>query len=150
MADDDGVVVIETNIDDMSPQHYELAVERLFAAGARDVWLTPIVMKKGRPAITLSAIADPSAEAAVARAMLTQTTTIGVRVRAERRYVLERAAATVTTPYGVVRVKRSGVNGTARAHPEYDDLLRIARERDLPLPEVARVVAASIDAQGER
>jgi uncharacterized protein (TIGR00299 family) protein len=149
-ADDDGVVVIETNIDDMSPQHYELAVERLFAAGARDVWLTPIVMKKGRPAITLSAIADPSAEAAVARAMLTQTTTIGVRVRAERRHVLERAAATVTTPYGVVRVKRSGVNGTARAHPEYDDLLRIAREHDLPLPEVARVVAASIDAQGER
>jgi uncharacterized protein (DUF111 family) len=107
-------------------------------------------MKKGRPAITLSAIADPSTEAAVARAMLTQTTTIGVRVRAERRYVLERAAATVTTPYGIVRVKRSGVNGTARANPEYDDLLRIARERDLPLPEVARVVAASIDAQGER
>jgi uncharacterized protein (TIGR00299 family) protein len=143
----DDVVVIETNIDDMSPQHYELALERLFAAGARDVWLTPIVMKKGRPAITLSAIAEPADEEAVARAMLTQTTTIGVRVRAERRHVLERASSTVTTPYGIVRVKRSGVNGSARARAEYDDLLRIARERDLPLPEVARVVDAILAAE---
>jgi uncharacterized protein (TIGR00299 family) protein len=147
-ADGDDVVVIETNIDDMSPQHYELAMERLFAAGARDVWLTPIVMKKGRPAITLSAIAAPADEDAVVRAMLTQTTTIGVRVRAERRHVLTRASSTVSTPYGTVRVKRSGVNGSARARAEYDDLLRIARERDLPLPEVARVVDASIDAEG--
>jgi len=146
--DGDDVVVIETNIDDMSPQHYELALERLFAAGARDVWLTPIVMKKGRPAITLSAIASPVDEDAVVRAMLTQTTTIGVRVRAERRHLLARAASTVSTPYGVVRVKRSGLNGSARARAEYDDLLRIARERDLPLPEVARVVDASIDAEG--
>ena len=145
--DGDDVVVIETNIDDMSPQHYELAMERLFAAGARDVWLTPIVMKKGRPAITLSAIASPLDEDAVVRAMLTQTTTIGVRVRAERRHVLERAASTVSTPYGSVRVKRSGLNGSARARAEYDDLLRIARERDLPLPEVARVVDASIAAE---
>ncbi len=143
-SDDDEVVVIETNIDDMSPQHYELAVERLFAAGARDVWLTPIVMKKGRPAITLSAIAEPAGEDAVARAMLSQTTTIGVRVRTERRHVLERASSTVATPYGDVRVKRSGINGSARVRAEYDDLLRIARERDLPLPEVARVVDASI------
>jgi hypothetical protein len=145
--DGDDVVVIETNIDDMSPQHYELALERLFAAGARDVWLTPIVMKKGRPAITLSAIAEPADEDTVAHVMLTQTTTIGVRVRTERRHVLERAVSTVTTPYGAVRVKRTGVNGSARARAEYDDLLRIARERDLPLPEVARVVDASIAAE---
>jgi uncharacterized protein (TIGR00299 family) protein len=145
--DGDDVVVIETNIDDMSPQHYELALERLFAAGARDVWLTPIVMKKGRPAITLSAIAEPADEDAVAHVMLTQTTTIGVRVRTERRHVLERASSTVTTPYGAVRVKRSGVNGSTWARAEYDDLLRIARERDLPLPEVARVVDASIAAE---
>ncbi|HEX3469374.1 MAG TPA: nickel pincer cofactor biosynthesis protein LarC [Candidatus Elarobacter sp.] len=140
----DDVVVIETNIDDMSPQHYELALERVFAAGARDAWLTPIVMKKGRPAITLSAIAAPGDEATVARAMLSQTTAIGVRVRAERRHVLPRTIVTVATPYGPVRVKRAGLNGSARARPEYDDVLRIARERELPLPEVARVVDASI------
>ena len=68
--DGDDVVVLEANIDDMSPQHYELALERLFAAGALDVWLTPIAMKKGRPAITLSAMAAPRDEDAVAHAML--------------------------------------------------------------------------------
>ena len=140
----DDVVVLEANIDDMSPQHYELATERLFAAGALDVWLTPITMKKGRPAITLSAMASPADEHAVARAMLTETTTIGVRVRTERRHVLPRAIATVETPFGTVRVKRAGTNGETRVRAEYDDLLRIARERNLPLPEVARIVDASI------
>jgi uncharacterized protein (DUF111 family) len=142
--DGDDVVVLEANIDDMSPQHYELAAERVFAAGALDVWLTPVTMKKGRPAITLSAMAAPHDEHAVARAMLTETTTIGVRVRTERRHVLPRALATVDTPYGTVRVKRAGTNGESRTRAEYDDLLRIARERNLPLPEVARVVDASI------
>ena len=140
----DEVVVLEANIDDMSPQHYELALERLFAAGALDVWLTPITMKKGRPAITLSAMAPPHAEAAVARAMLTETTTIGVRVRTERRHTVPRSFATVETPFGAVRVKRAGTNGDTRTRAEYDDVLRIARERNLPLPDVARVVDASI------
>jgi uncharacterized protein (TIGR00299 family) protein len=140
----DDVVVLEANIDDMSPQHYELATERLFAAGALDVWLTPITMKKGRPAITLSALAAPADEHAIARAILTQTTTLGVRVRTERRHVLPRTLATVETPFGPVRVKRAGANGETRTRAEYDDVLRIARERNLPLPEVARVVDASI------
>ncbi|MEA2721065.1 MAG: pyridinium-3,5-bisthiocarboxylic acid mononucleotide nickel chelatase [Candidatus Eremiobacteraeota bacterium] len=140
----DEVVVLEANIDDMLPQHYELAMERLFAAGALDVWLTPIVMKKGRPAITLSAIAAPRDEDAVARTMLTETTTIGVRVRTERRHVLTRASESIETPYGPVRVKRSGINGESRTRAEYDDLLRIARERNLPLPEVARAVDSLI------
>lgn len=135
------VVVLETNIDDMSPQHYELAVERLFTAGARDVWLTPIVMKKSRPAITLSAIALPADEQAVADAMLAQTTTLGVRVRTERRHLLPRVETTIDTPFGPVRVKRAETNSYARLCPEYDDMLRIARERGLSLAEVARVVA---------
>ena len=145
--DGDEIVVLEANIDDMLPQHYELATERMFAAGARDVWLTPVVMKKGRPAVTLSAIAAPQDEDAVARAMLAETTTIGVRVRTERRHVLPRSGGSVDTPYGPVRVKRTGLNGESRVRAEYDDLLRIARERNLALPDVARVVDAVI--QGE-
>jgi uncharacterized protein (TIGR00299 family) protein len=141
----DTVAVIEANIDDMSPQQYELALERVFAAGAVDAWLTPIVMKKGRPAITLSAIAPPPAEDAVARAILRETTTIGVRVRTERRVVLPRVSAVVDTPYGPVRVKRVDVDGRTRARAEYDDLVRIAREHELPLDEVARVVDAMAD-----
>jgi pyridinium-3,5-bisthiocarboxylic acid mononucleotide nickel chelatase len=136
----DDVVVIEANIDDMSPQHYELALERLFAAGARDVWLTPIHMKKGRPAITVSALAAPADERAVANTMLAETTTIGVRVRSERRYVLPRTIELVDTPYGPVRVKRAELGGRTRVQPEYDDLVRIARERTLALSEVTRVV----------
>jgi pyridinium-3,5-bisthiocarboxylic acid mononucleotide nickel chelatase len=139
------VVVIEANIDDMSPQHYELAMERIFAAGALDVWLTPIVMKKGRPAITVSALAPPACEAAVAAAMLTETTTIGVRVRTERRHTLPRSLTTIETPYGPVRAKRAGVDGRARVRPEYRDLLRIARERRLPILEVARTVESCIE-----
>lgn len=140
----DEVVIVEANIDDMSPQLYELALERLFAAGARDAWLTPIVMKKGRPAIVLSALAAPTDEAAVAETMLRETTTIGVRVRRERRYVLAREEGSVETPFGPVRVKRVAVDGVRRARAEYDDCARIARERALPLAEVLRVVEQSI------
>jgi uncharacterized protein (TIGR00299 family) protein len=136
----DDVVVLDANIDDMSPQHYDLALERLFAAGALDVWLTPIVMKKGRPAIVLSAMARPDAEAAVAQTMLRETSTIGVRVRRERRHVLDRAIEVLETPFGPVRFKRVSGAGFVRRTPEYDDLAHIARERDVPLGEVTRVV----------
>ena len=146
----DEVVVVETNIDDMSPQHYELVLERLFAAGALDAWLTPIVMKKGRPALVLAALAPPFAEAAVAGAMLRETSTLGVRIRAERRRFVAREIVFVDTPYGPLRVKRAEVDGLRRASPEYDDLLRIARERELPLWEVARVVQGAIDEEVAR
>jgi uncharacterized protein (TIGR00299 family) protein len=148
--DQDEVVILEANVDDLSPQYVELALERILAAGARDAWLTPIVMKKGRPALLLSAIADPSAEDAVARAMLRETTTIGVRVRTQRRHVLPRRIVTVETPYGPVRAKEVRLDGGVRVQPEYDDLLRIARERGLPLPEVARVVERCLDPRGVR
>ena len=138
------VVVLECNVDDMSPEHYELAVERMFAAGAVDVWLTPIVMKKQRPAVTLSAIAAAADESSVAAAMLRETTTLGVRTRSERRHTLEREIASVDTPFGPVRVKRAVGPGVRRVKAEYDDLLRIARERDLTIAEVARAVDASI------
>jgi uncharacterized protein (DUF111 family) len=137
-------VVLECNVDDMSPEHYELAIERIFAAGALDVWLTPIAMKKHRPAVTVSALAAPADEAAVAGAMLRETTTLGVRTRSERRYTLDREIDILDTPYGPVRIKRATGPGVARVKAEYDDLLRIARERDLPIAEVTRVVDACV------
>jgi uncharacterized protein (TIGR00299 family) protein len=142
----DDVVVLEANIDDMSPQHYDLALERIFAAGALDAWLTPIGMKKGRPAITLSAMAHPAAEDAVARTMLRETSTIGVRVRHERRYVLDRDIESIETPLGPVRFKTVRGDGFTRRTPEYDDVARIARERDLPIAEVTRIVVGASDA----
>jgi uncharacterized protein (TIGR00299 family) protein len=133
----DEVSVLEANLDDMPPQHFELAVERVLAAGAYDIWLSPVTMKKGRPAVIFGALAAPEREAAVARALLEHTTTLGVRVRRDRRYVLERSVAEVATEFGPVRVKTAYVDGCARRTLEYDDVARIARERGRPVGEVA-------------
>jgi uncharacterized protein (TIGR00299 family) protein len=133
----DAVAVLETTIDDMSPQHFELAIERVLAAGAFDVWLAPVTMKKLRPGVLFGAVAPLEREGAVARAMLRETTTLGVRVRHERRYTLDRAVAALETPWGAVRVKTANVAGHARRTLEYDDVLRIARERGRPIAEIA-------------
>lgn len=142
----DIVAVLETNIDDMSPQHFELAMERVFAAGALDVWLIPVTMKKSRPGILFGAIAPLSRERECAHAMLAETTTLGVRVRHERRYTLERRIEEIDTPLGRARVKTAIVDGTPRRTIEYEDLVRIARERGMPLAEVARILGKMIDA----
>ena len=133
----DEIAVLECNVDDMSPQRFELALERALAAGAVDVWLAPVTMKKSRPAILFGALAPLGAERAVAAAMLSETTTLGVRVRHERRYVLAREISTVETPLGSVRVKTATHAGAARRTLEYDDVARIARERAAPYAEIA-------------
>ena len=130
------VVVLETNIDDMSPQHFELAIERVLEAGAFDVWLAPVTMKKMRPAVLFGAVAPLEREAEVAHAMLAQTSTLGVRVRRERRHTLAREIETIATPLGSVRVKTVAVDGLARRTLEYDDVARIARELGRPIAEV--------------
>ena len=133
----DEVCVLEANVDDMQPQHFELALERVLAAGAFDAWLAPVTMKKSRPAILVGAIAPLDREAEVARALLENTTTLGVRVRRERRYVLERSIAEVATELGLVRVKTAKVAGGVRRTLEYEDVARIARERGRPVSEIA-------------
>jgi uncharacterized protein (TIGR00299 family) protein len=130
----DGDVLIETNIDDMSAQHVELLIERLFAAGAYDAWTAPITMKKGRPALLVSAIGPASAQAAIAGTMIEQSTTLGVRVQPIERIKAERRIETVVTRWGEVRVKLRGWNGRViDVAPEYDDCAAIARHEDLPL-----------------
>jgi uncharacterized protein (TIGR00299 family) protein len=136
-AASDEICVLEANVDDMQPQHFELALERVLAAGAFDAWLAPLTMKKSRPAILIGAVAPLEREADVARALLENTTTLGVRVRRERRYVLERAIAEHLTELGPVRVKTAKVAGGVRRTLEYDDVARIARERGRPVAEIA-------------
>jgi hypothetical protein len=138
------VAVLEANVDDMSPQYFELALERVFAAGALDAWLTPIAMKKSRPGIVFSAICKPENEAECARAILTETTTLGVRVRRERRYTLARTIEERATTLGLVRVKIARLNGTTRRTLEYEDVLRIARERARPIAEIAALLESEI------
>lgn len=128
------MLLVETNIDDMSPQLYDHVMEQLFRAGARDVFLTPIQMKKNRPATLLSVICAPQQRDTIAQILFRETTTIGLRYQGIRRLVLARDVKTVKTRFGEVKVKVVvQPDGSRRAMPEYDDLKRIATARKLPL-----------------
>ena len=130
----DEMVVIETNIDDMNPEFYDYVVERLFAAGARDVSLSPIQMKKNRPATLLRTICEPALRETLAEIIFQETTTIGLRYYPVKRAILKRTASTVKTKFGKVKVKIiEQPDGTNRAAPEYDDLRRIAAAKKIPL-----------------
>ena len=143
----DDEILLETNIDDMNPQHFTLLVERIEEAGALDVWLTPIIMKKGRPATLVSAIAPVSNRDAVESAIIENSTTLGVRVTPIDRTKADRQMQTVATRWGDVRVKLRGWRGRViDVTPEYDDCLAIARANDVTLREVtneARRIAES-------
>jgi uncharacterized protein (DUF111 family) len=132
----DAVVVLETNIDDMNPEVYGYLIDRLLASGAKDAYLTPIIMKKGRPGVTVSVLADEADAERIARLLTTETTTLGVRISRADRYKLRRSAATVETAFGPVRMKVAERDGRGRAAPEYDDCARIALERGVPILEV--------------
>lgn len=130
-------IEMETNLDDMSPQHVELLVERLFAAGALDVWLTPIMMKKGRPATMVSLLAPADRRTDLESTLIENTTTLGVRVRPIERTKAARRIETVETRWGPVRLKLRGWHGRViDVNPEYDDCAAIARGTGATLRDV--------------
>jgi pyridinium-3,5-bisthiocarboxylic acid mononucleotide nickel chelatase len=121
------VALLEANIDDLNPVLVPDAIERCFTAGALDVWTVPVQMKKGRPGIVLSALTRPGDESEVARAMLEETTTLGVRVSRLRRYELEREERIVDLDGGSVRVKIAWLDGrVVNVAPEHDDCAALA------------------------
>lgn len=134
----DATVLIECNVDDSTGEELGFAMERLFTAGALDAWFTPIQMKKNRPGVMLSVLARPSDSAALAAAVLRDTSTLGVRISPPlSRLVCDREMREVTTAWGGVRVKVKLLNGVAlSAAPEYEDCARIAREHGIPLRQV--------------
>jgi len=138
----DAVWQIDANIDDMSPELCAPAAEAVFAAGALDVWWTPITMKKGRPALTLSALAEDAAKDAVIAAILRETTTIGVRYAQLQRTVLARQTVEVVTRFGPIPVKIA-LDGDAvrNAAPEYEACAAAAKRFNVP---VKTVYAAAI------
>jgi hypothetical protein len=144
----DEVVVLEATIDDMSPQLYEHVLERLLAAGARDAFLAPVVMKKSRPGTTLRVLAAPEDRDRLAAIVFAETSTIGLRFTTWQRLVLPREERVVETEHGVVRVKIAHApDGTVNVAPELDDCRRLAAERGVPLKVVHRaaLLAASRD-----
>jgi uncharacterized protein (TIGR00299 family) protein len=141
------VVLLETNLDDLSPELVPDAVEACFAAGALDVWTITAQMKKGRPGIVFTALARPADGARVARAMLEHTTALGVRSRHMHRVELEREIREVTVEGGTVRVKIGRLDGdVVNMAPEHDDCAAIAARTGQP---VKLVWAAALAAAGQ-
>jgi uncharacterized protein (DUF111 family) len=139
-------VVVEANIDDMNPEWTEALFDALFAAGALDVWLQPITMKKGRPALMLSVLCEPSYREAVTHALLAESTTIGVRHRSVERTVLPRHFVEVDTPYGRVKLKLAGPDGAPlNVAPEYEDCRRVARAAGVPVKLVYLAALSAYD-----
>lgn len=136
-ADTDTVAVLETNLDDMSPLVGGYFVEQALAAGALDVFFTPVQMKKNRPGVLLSLICPPERVGTLSELVFQQTTTIGLRIYEARRRMLEREIVSVETPLGQVRMKLAKLNGRVlNVAPEFEDCQRIARERSLSLKQV--------------
>ena len=132
------VAVLETALDDENPQWVGELLPRLLAAGALDAMVVPNVMKKGRPGLLLIAIAEPERARALAGLLLRETGTLGVRMRLEERFELERRAATVETPYGPVALKVAVLpDGAERASPEFESVREAAARAGVPLREVA-------------
>jgi len=127
------VTKLECNLDDMTGEDIGFAMERLFEAGALDVYTQPIGMKKSRPGILLSVICRTGEADRMAEEIMKHTTTLGIRRQDMSRYVLPREIGTVETPCGPVRVKRAAGMGTEKAKPEYEDLAVLARKNNVSL-----------------
>jgi hypothetical protein len=141
----DAVVVLEATIDDASPELYEHVIERLFAAGAKDVFLAPVVMKKSRPGTMLRVLAAPADRDRLAAIVFAETSTIGLRYTTWERLVLPREERTVDTPWGTVRVKvATAPDGTPNVAPEYEDCRRLALERGVALKRVFQAAIAAV------
>jgi uncharacterized protein (TIGR00299 family) protein len=140
----DSLVLIETNLDDLNPELYEHVMERLFSAGARDVFFAPIHMKKNRPAVLLSVLADPERRDALTRVLFDETSTLGVRLVPVERLRVEREVREVETPFGRVRVKiGKDPGGHVNVAPEYEDCKRLAVAAGVALKRVYQEATAA-------
>jgi uncharacterized protein (TIGR00299 family) protein len=146
--DADELVEIAANIDDLNPQVYDHVSERLFAAGARDVTITATIMKKGRPGVILSVLAEPAIRERLAAIIFAETSTIGLRFHPVSRLKLPRQTISVETRFGTIRVKVSGIGShPLTIAPEYDDCHQAALAHSVPLKvvmEEARSAATQV------
>jgi uncharacterized protein (TIGR00299 family) protein len=142
--------LLETNIDDMNPQDFALAMERMLSAGALDAWCENILMKKGRPAVKLCCLAKRGDETRLAEVMMRETTTIGVRITGTKRISLNRSEEMRVTPIGEIAFKSVTLDGRVlRSAPEYEDILRLAREKNLSAHDVRNVVSRCAKEDGK-
>jgi uncharacterized protein (TIGR00299 family) protein len=138
------VVVLECEIDDMNPQIFGVLMDRLYAAGALEVFYQPVQMKKNRPGTLMTVVTRPERRQDITDLVFRETTTIGVRYQEVARECLDRETVEVATSAGVIRFKVARRQGALlNAQPEFDDLARIAAERNLPIKEVQALALKS-------
>ena len=138
------IAVLETNIDDLNPEGFELLMERAFAAGALDVFFAPIQMKKSRPATLVTVLCPTGKVEALAGVLFRESGTFGIRIREQKRLTLERSWETVTTEYGNIRLKLGAWQGEeVSASPEYEDCKQAALTHGVPLRLVYEAVRTS-------
>jgi uncharacterized protein (TIGR00299 family) protein len=138
-------VLMECNLDDMNPEFYDYLMERLFAAGAQDVFITPIIMKKSRPAATVSVLCDAGRQHALEHILWLHSSTFGLRFHRVIKSMLPRKTVTVKTPYGDVGVKCGYLNGRViKTKPEYEDCKKLAREKGVALRDVYKSASSKI------
>jgi uncharacterized protein (TIGR00299 family) protein len=148
---DEEIAVVEANLDDMNPQIYGYFLEKALAAGALDVYTTPVQMKKNRPGTLLTVLCKPQDTNALMSLIFAETTTFGARSYRAQRRVLPREWVNVVTDYGDVRMKISRVNGRIlHVAPEYDDCRKLALEKNVPLQRVINEALRSYEAGGKK
>ena len=147
----DRVVCIETNLDDLIPEHFDYVMERLFEAGALDVSIQHLQMKKNRPGFLLRVLARPSEREELARIVFAESTAIGVRVSEWDRLTLDRKTIRLKTEFGTIGVKCvRGAEGSTSFSPEYDDCKRAAKKTGVALREIVRIVTEQATREGAK
>ncbi len=142
--DSEIVTVLETALDDLSPQLLAHVAERALSLGALDVMLTPVIMKKGRPGTLITILCNPGESLGMQRLLLTETSTLGIRIRDDRRSCLQRVFETVNTPYGPIRIKIGLLNQEViNTNPEFEDCREAASAHDVPVKQVQQAAIAA-------
>ena len=140
------LVLIETNVDDLSPETAGFVLERAFERGALDVWFAPIVMKKSRPAVTISILCRTKDKENFLNLLFSETTTLGVRSSKAERHFLPREIVRVETGYGAIDIKVARFDDNIlKASPEFEHCRRAAVEFDVPLREVERAALKAFE-----
>ncbi|KPK70257.1 hypothetical protein AMJ87_09200 [candidate division WOR_3 bacterium SM23_60] len=140
----DACTVIETNIDDMNPQDYELLIEKLYSAGALEVFLTSTLMKNSRPGVLLTVLCAEHMHR-ISTIIFEETTTLGIRIHHVPRLIMQREIIAVQTPLGKVRIKKARLHSIRKFSLEYEDVKHIAQKHKLPIPTVRRKLLTYVD-----
>ncbi len=144
-AEEDHNVLVETNMDDINPQLIPFVIEKVLSLGATDAFVTPLIMKKGRPGFMLSVLLSEPLLARISDEIFAQTTTLGLRIQNIRRIKVHREIRTIGTSFGDVQVKESNINGKKRVYAEFEECKRISESRNIPLAEVMQRLNAELN-----